>query len=157
MRRIIVRWLAGTLALIFLTLGGCGKPKPPSFTEAEGTVMLDGKPLPFAFVEFMPNLPKFGAEYNSSATTDENGHYRLVSGHEQQPGAAIGKHRVVIREAPAPQDMRGMDGDSQERYARYVAGLKNRPIPENYGTAATTPLSVEVTADKKTYDFQLTR
>src|SRR5262245_6228695 len=123
MRTILARWLIGLLVMVPLTLGGCAKPKPPSFTEAEGTIMRDGKPLPFAYVEFRPNRPKFGAEYNSAATTDENGRYRLISGHEQQPGAAVGKHRVVIREAPAPQEMRGMDGDSQERYARYVAGL----------------------------------
>jgi hypothetical protein len=157
MRRILANAFAGTLALTVLALGGCNKVRPPTLTEVEGTVLLDGKPLPNAQVEFQPDLPKFRAEYNSYATTDDNGHFQMVCAHMQTPGAAIGKHRVLVSEPPAPKEFRGMDGESQERYARYVDGLKNRPIPPQYGAANTTPLNIEVKAGQKTYDINLSR
>ncbi|HEV3143192.1 MAG TPA: hypothetical protein VGZ47_04835, partial [Gemmataceae bacterium] len=146
MWRIWSRSLPGLFLLVAILVAGCAKRQPPPCTEAEGTVWLDDQPLPFVQVEFIPDLPKFKGELNSMATTDENGHYRLTCGYKDQPGAVIARHRVVIREAPAPREMRGMDGDSQERYARYVTGLKNRPVSQVYGTASTTPLIVEVTA-----------
>jgi hypothetical protein len=150
--RSIPTWLLAGLVLLV----GCAG-SPPPVTEAEGTVLLDGNPLPFAQVEFLPELSRFGAEMNSTATTDEKGHYRLICGYKQQPGAVVGKHRVLIREAPTPAEYRGMSGEKQEAAARYAAGLKNRPIPGQYSTAATTTLTVDVTAAKKTYDFDLKR
>jgi hypothetical protein len=157
MRQALIRALSCSCLLGVLTLIGCNQAKPPTITTVEGTVLLDGKPLPNAQVEFQPNLPKFGAEYNSYATTDENGRFQLVCAHMQTPGAAIGKHRVLISEPPTPSELRGMDGDSQERYAKYVSGLQNRPIPSKFAAANTTPLNVDVTSDKKTYDFNLSR
>jgi len=156
MRRNLRQLLAGLLLLATGTLCGCAK-SPPPMTEVEGTVTLDGQPLPFALVEFQPDLAKFGAELNSSATTDEKGFYRLTCHYNQQPGAAVGKHRVVISDTPTPEEYRSQEPEVQAKLARYRAGLKNRPIPKTYSRAGTTDLTVEVTADKKTYDLQLTR
>jgi hypothetical protein len=145
------------LLLIFmgtasLVLPGCGKPKPPPIVPAEGTVYLDGKPLPFARVTFMPMLENFGAEYNSMAITDENGHFVLTCTLQNQPGAAAGKHQVLVGEH-TPGEMRG----KQQDLADYTAKLKNRPIPPDYAVLSKALLSVEVKAGETVYDLQLTR
>jgi hypothetical protein len=149
--------IAPALALcVALALSGCRKVPPP-VTEAEGTVLLDGKPLPQAQVEFVPELRNFGAEMNSTGVTDDQGHFQLTCTYNQQAGAAVGKHHVLVMEAPVPADMRGMDARSQAKLAQYQAKLKNRPIPDPYGTLGRTPLVVDVKAGEKTYDLQLKR
>ena len=145
------RWLA---AVGLTVIAGCA-PRPPAVVAVEGTVTLDGAPLPLARVEFVPDLKHFGAEYNSSAVTDETGHFVLVCALGQQPGAAVGTHRVLVSEH-TPDDLRGMSGETQARLAAYLARLKNRPIPEQYGTLGKTPLTVEVKGSG-TYDLKLTR
>ncbi|HLW67660.1 MAG TPA: DUF6795 domain-containing protein [Gemmataceae bacterium] len=157
MRRTFRPVFCALFGLAVLTLCSCGKTRPPSLTEVEGMVLLNGKPLPNAQVEFQPELPKWKGEYNSFATTDENGHFQMVCGHMQQAGAAVGKHRVLVSEPPVPSEYRSLDGQTREKYTRYLAGLQNRPIPPEYGTANTTPLTIEVTADKKTYNLDLKR
>jgi len=138
-----------------LLLAGCARP--PSFTPVEGTVLLNDKPLPNARVEFVPDLSRYGAEYNASGITDENGRFTLSGTYKGEPGGPVGKCRVVVTEAPAPADTRGMDGASQERFAKYVQGLKNRPIPETYGAVGSTPLTVDVKPDQKDYAINLKR
>jgi hypothetical protein len=141
--------------LVAGALAGC-KPVPPPVVEAEGTVTLDGAPLPFAYVQFVPDLKHFGAELNSGGLTDEQGHFVLTCVTRSQPGAVVAKHHVLVTES-TPADMRGMDEKSQERLAAYQAKLKNRPIPGVYATLSKTPLEIEVKSDQKTYDLKLTR
>jgi hypothetical protein len=50
-----------------------------------------------------------------------------------------------------------MSQRAQEGYARHLKGLKNRPIPEWYGSAVKTPLIIEVTTAQKDYTLKLTR
>jgi hypothetical protein len=137
------------LCAVFAT--GCGKTPPP-FTEVEGTLLLDNQPLPFAQVEFFPELTRFGAEMNSSAVTDEKGRFKLVNA-QGQAGAAVGSHRVVVIEGPGPETGR-MD---QNRLAEHSKKLTNRPIPATYGNYSQTPLRVDVKADQKTYTLNMTR
>jgi hypothetical protein len=145
----------GSVLLLALLLVGC-KKTPPPVVEAEGTVTLDGQPLPAAYVQFIPDLKDFGAELNSGAVTDDQGHFSLTCITGAQPGAVVTKHHVIVLEA-TPEDMRGMDERSQEKLAAYRARLKNRPIPDVYASLSKTPLLVEVKADQKVYDLKLTR
>lgn len=138
-----------------LLLAGCA-PKVPPVVPASGTVYLDGQPLPFVRVEFVPTLDHFGAETNSSAVTDENGHFTLLCAHQQQPGAVVARHKVLVIEH-IPDEMRGMDARSQDRLSKYLTTLKNRPIPELYGSVGRTTLVVEVREGQAIYDLQLTR
>src|SRR5437870_12181738 len=84
------------LALALLTLG-CSK-SPPPITEVEGVVLLNDQPLPFAQLQFMPELSNFGAEQASTATTDEQGKFRLTCNRNGEPGAVVAKHRVIVTE-----------------------------------------------------------
>lgn len=144
--------LATGLILAFAV--GCAKA-PPSVVEVSGVVLIDGKPLPKAKVEFVPQLKDFGAQYNSVGITDDQGRFTLTCG-IQQPGAVVGQHIVLIDDH-IPGDFRRADGETQARQAQYLASLKNRPIPDEYKSLAKSPLHVEVTADKKEYELKLSR
>lgn len=154
MRRLIVLILRAAVLAVVLFLVGCAK-KPPSFTAAEGSVKYLGQPLAHVQVQFIPMLADFGAEFNSVGITDENGHFTLSCG--DQPGAAVCKHRVVIAEGPLPAAARGQTEKAQATFSEYMSKLKNRPIPAKYATVSQTPLEVEVSADKSTYDLELSR
>jgi hypothetical protein len=140
------------LVVLGIAALGCAKTPPP-VTTVEGTVLLDGKPLPFAMVQFMPDTADFGAELNSTGVTDEMGHFTLTCTRQNEPGAVVGKHRVVVIEGPVPGDIRR----NQDKAAEYQNKLKNRPIPAAYGTFSQTPIIIEVTADKKDYTVKMTR
>jgi hypothetical protein len=152
MKRSFILWLvlAGCLAL-----SGC-KKSPPPVVEVSGRVMLNGKPLPHAEVQFVPELKDFGAEVNSAGVTDEKGEFTLTCALKSQPGAVVGTHRVLVLES-TPEDARGMDAASQTRLARHQASLANRPIPPDYGNFAKTPVRVSVEKGKKTYEIELKR
>lgn len=154
-----IRFRAVILRLVLLLLplaGGCA-PTPPPMTPVEGVVLLDGEPLPSALVEFAPDLEQFGAEMNSSGITDEKGQFQLTCLLKSEPGAVIGKHRVVVTDAPPPAGARGPSQTAQQKMREYQKSLKNRPIPKVYSAIGSTPLTVEVTADQKVYTLKLTR
>jgi hypothetical protein len=145
------RTAALALALgVAVFLPGCA-PKPPALVPVEGTVYLDGEPLPLAQIEFVPELKDFGAEYTSTAVTDEKGHFVLQCS-LGQPGAAVATHRVVVTEH-VPDEIR----TNQTKQAEYLAKQKNRPIPDQYGVLVKSPLRVEVKSGQATYDLQLKR
>jgi hypothetical protein len=152
----IARALGGLVLGAALCLSGCARVPPP-VVEVEGTVYLDGKPLPQAQVQFIPELQGFGAEMNSSAVTDDKGRFQLTCTFQDQPGAVVAKHHVLVSDPPTPEEYRSQDERTQARFAQYLAKLKNRPIPPDYATFSKTPLVVEVKAGQKTYDLQLTR
>jgi len=142
-------------AVLAAAVAGCGK-RPPQFTAVSGVVLLDGKPLPKAKIEFQPELDNFGAEMNSSAVTDDDGKFTLLRNGTTEPGAAVCKHRVLITELPTPGEFRSQDPAVQARLAQYKASLKNRPIPATYSSPITT-IEIEVTTDQHDYKIELTR
>jgi hypothetical protein len=154
MRRIPAPLAALGLALA-LSSAGCNRIPP--FTEVEGKVLLNNKPLPNAKVEFVPDLPGLEGQLISVGVTDARGEFRLTCAHQSKSGAAVSKHRVVVTEGPSPQGTRGLDAASQRRYAAYREKLVNRPIPPAYGALTTTPLVVEVKPEQKVYTLHLKR
>jgi hypothetical protein len=127
--------------LVFAALAGaagCGKTWSQN-TSVEGTVKLDGTPVPNASIQFVPDDPTSQGPM-STGTTDDKGHFQLACSNGK-PGAVIGKHNVVVlvgrTETGAP--------------ASHVA------IPAVYKLASQTPAQVDVTADNHTYDVELKR
>src|SRR5207245_7871287 len=89
-------WVSLVLALL---LAGCGGGRSYETVPVSGRVTLDGKPLANAMVTFAPmaGAGTKDAQPSSVDTTDENGHYSLVLNDEgHQPGAVVGKHKVII-------------------------------------------------------------
>jgi hypothetical protein len=137
----------GLVLLPILVLVGCSRA--PSYTQnesVEGTVTLDGQPVANVVVQFVPNIDPEVQAPMSSGSTDEKGHFRLTCDNKR-PGAVVGKHNVVV--------LAGRAGAADEDEAK--GGQRGKGIPAVYGVAAKTPLKIEVTADRHTYDLPLTR
>jgi hypothetical protein len=147
------RRLAG---LILLAACGCSG-KTASYTDTvEGVVTIDEVPLPGVSVQFMPDLGADVKATPSSATTDEKGHYRLTRNDNSNPGAAIGKHRVVIFPG-RPAGAVDREDDKADPKAKARPAAAGVTVPGVYMAAAQTPLVIEVKADQKTYDLKLSR
>ncbi len=138
-KRAVFALLAGILVLV----AGCSSEV---FTEtAEGTVTLDGAPLADVHVEFIPDVPEGTKANGSSAVTDGKGFFRLTRNDNQRPGALVGKHHVVVYPGRAAQDKDDM------------TPAKSVQVPAIYSNAAKTPLIVEVTQHRKTYEVRLNK
>jgi hypothetical protein len=134
---------------LLLTASGCGKALV--FNDSvDGTVKLDGKPLGSAYIQFVPDEPGIKAP-GSSGFTDENGHYRLTR-EGGESGALVGHHRVVLVRGREANRALGEKPDATETAK---AKKDRRPIPTVYMMASQTPLKVEVTAEKHTYDLEM--
>jgi hypothetical protein len=142
------------LAGIALAIAGCGKPEPPARVPVSGLVTIEGKPVPSAMVTFYPAFDGFGGELIAEGVSDAEGRYTLACG--LGPGACVGKHKVTVSDAPTPEDARDQSVEAQRRMQAFLRSLTNRPIGAAFGTLATTPLEVEVTAAGGTYDLKLT-
>ena len=141
-----------TLTLLALCGAYCaaGCSSGPRLAEVKGTVRLNGKPLPKVMVEFVPDAPT-GAR--STGTTDEHGQYTLVCD-DQQPGAIVGPHRVLLHDL-------AVFGDKVHGRKWEQVGTKGGPpeiksrIPPRYESASSTPLKKEVKPEPQTIDLDV--
>ncbi len=142
---------AAAIAIAALLQAGCSS-QPPAIIPAEGTVLLNGQPLPHAQVDFVPMIQGFGAEYIATATTDEKGRFKLTC-NGGVPGACACENRVTVIEGPFPENVRG----NQTAEGRFLNTLSNRPIPIVYSSVANTPLIITVSAERTDYTLELKR
>jgi hypothetical protein len=150
MIRKILFTVAGA-ALVSLAVG-CPKAPPPPIVEAEGVVRLDGKPLNGAAVRFLPMID-YGPEYTAVGVTDESGRFKLTC--NGRPGACACENRVIVAEADIPPKLQSEN--AQAELAGYFKALGSRPLPEKYANLVESPLTADVKAGKKEYDFDLKR
>src|SRR5438445_4217547 len=111
---------AATLLVAVLLVSGCSKPPPP-IVPAGGVILLNGQPLPNAYVQFVPTAEGVGSDYIATGTSDEKGHFELTC--KGQPGAAACATMVLVIDAPVPGEVRG----NQSAEAKNAASQKNRP------------------------------
>lgn len=118
----------GAMVVLWAAMAsGCGGART---APVSGTVNLDGKPLAGATVSFTPLAGDAGGVGGSAGKTDEQGRYTLRTIVEDRPGAAVGKHRVVInlyKENPNNPDQAGKE-----------------LVPARYSNNAKSELSCEV-------------
>jgi hypothetical protein len=145
------RVFGAAVVLTVVLLAGC-RPAAPTIVTVEGDVLLDGAPLPKAKVRFSPRIEQ-SSEYIAEGVTDDKGHFILNC--HGQPGACVGENLVTVTEDEIPEHLTPENARSQLQ--AYLKSLKNRPIPEVYGNAAQSPLTVTVTADRKEYKIELKR
>jgi hypothetical protein len=137
------RTAAGALVCLLAALPGCtGKPSVGFSDNVEGTLTLDGAPLPGAHVEFIPDVDAAAKAPSSGGTTDAKGVFRLTRNDNGKPGAAVCAHRVVVY----PGRPEGKERDAAPPL-----------VPAAYMNAAKTPLRVEVTAGPTTCTVKMTR
>jgi hypothetical protein len=124
----------------------------PPFAEVSGVVLLDGKPMPDAIVQFIPELDKNTNGPTSSGNTDEEGRFRLKSDDKYgKDGAVVGFHRVVVQDTRSIAPPRHLWADRMKRPATPPSRISNR-----YGEALKTPLRQEVKAGPQTITLELT-
>lgn len=128
-RDIAGTWLLGAAMII-----GCGKSDVP-LAYVEGTVLLDGQPLPNAIVEFQPDGP-VGKVRPSIGETGSDGKYKLRFSRDRW-GAIVGDHKVLITTF-SPSG----DGRFKER------------VPATYNAATTLRRTVERKTNWLDFDLQ---
>lgn len=116
-------WL-GVAALGLLAAAGCGGR---GFAEVTGTVLIDGAPLPGAFVTFVPEGPD---AVRGVGSTNDAGRYRVI-----RPGGKIG----------------AMIGTNR---VRVTGGDAGRALPPQYNTQTT--LRCDVKRGANVYDIEIT-
>jgi len=118
--------------VIFVSLAAisCG---PANVAKVKGKVTLDGKPLENADITFYPEEKGL---VSSNGTTNAEGVYEL-NYDSQTKGAALGKHKVLIR-LGVPEEM---------------PDVKPKPLPAIYNKETT--LTAEVVAGDNAFDFDL--
>lgn len=129
---------------VLLTFSGCGKSTVP-MVEVTGIVMLDGKPLADAKVNFVATPGKEKASVQDSiAVTDQNGAFTLQGVHGDK-GAMPGKHKVIIsklvskdgKPLPVESDPALLLGKSKEllpkKYSHVMDSELTADVPEKGG------------------------
>lgn len=138
-----MRIVGGVLVLTSLLCLGCGDSGPDR-GYVEGTVTMDGEPLPDAVVTFQPEdtgRPSYGR-------TDENGEYELQYTSDKK-GALVGSHRVSISTHERGGSAEGGYGADE------AGGAKGSPekVPAQYNY--DTELRETVESGNNTIDFEL--
>lgn len=113
-----------------------------------GTVKLDGKPLVRAVIMFIPTTTGQGAE--STAVTDEHGHYELKMG-TRDTGPMPGEHQVVINKFVLP-DGSDIPADST---AAPIDINAHELLPPIYSDAQATQLKETVPQTGGVINFDL--
>ena len=134
-------------ALVFLTGTACNSN--PQFVEVSGVVKLNGKPMPEALVEFLPDPAQGTHGPRASGTTDGEGRFRLARDDEQD-GAVVGFHRVLI------QDARTFPPARNRWSGGKLPVMPPSRISARYANASDTPLRQEVKTGQPTIILEIT-
>ena len=113
----------------FVLLTGCGSRLP----LVEGTVTLDGDPVPDARIVF-----ESPGAATATAKTDEDGHFTVVTASEQ--GMAEGSYKVTV-----------------SAYKKGEGGYPtpNLATPKKYNSTETSGLTADIVAGKNTVELEL--
>jgi hypothetical protein len=134
------RFLIPTVLLSVFMLG-CGDGGPP-LARVEGTVSVDGVPLSYATLTFMPE-----SGTTSYGATDKNGKYSLMFT-DTKYGAMLGKHFVEIEAAKVSKEQA-----AELRSQGMEVVQSNIDIPKQYKQRGA--LTAEVKSGKNEINFEL--
>jgi hypothetical protein len=115
-----------------------------------GSVLLDGKPVPDAVVNFYPKSPGGGTNF---ALTDAEGHFE-VKPDKARRTLSPGSYNVLIRKY-APRDSKHASPESRE----FILGIGNvrNTLPERYSSEKAPLLTAEIKpGDNVLPPFELT-
>jgi hypothetical protein len=148
----MTRFVFGAAALLMaVALTGC-TTKPPPIVPVEGVVLLDGAPLPKVKVLFFPQGKFDASQHVAQGVTDDEGRFKLTC--LGQDGACACENIVTIMD-DVPEELSA--SSARQKYYEYMNSLKNRPVPAQLRSAATSPARVTVTAGQKEYKIELQR
>ena len=148
----MTRIILGAAAALAVALTGCAA-KPPAIVPVEGVVLLDGAPLPKVRLLFFPQAGfEEASEYVAQGVTDDQGRFKLTC--HGKDGACACENIVAVMD-DIPEELSA--SSARERYYEYMKSLKNRPVPDELRSAATSPARVTVSAGQKEYHVELRR
>jgi len=105
------------LAVLCLTIAGCGGPERPELVPVSGVVLdKDGKPVVGAEVSFHNG----DAPRAAVGTTDSEGKFQLTS-FDEGDGAIPGDHKISIAKTQTDAAISG--ADAEDPSAAYAAGM----------------------------------
>jgi len=133
--------------------GGCDSaPSGPPVVPAEGTVLLDDKPLSGANVTFNPQGETRG-DRASYGKTEANGKFAVASPDGKRKGTAVGSYQVIINKLVKPD---GSDFVPDPNAGPEDTGGFREALPNIYSDPAHTTLKAEVPAGgTKSLEFKL--
>jgi hypothetical protein len=132
-------WLRLLFLFIVLALAGCGGSRT---SPVDGVVLLDGKPLAGATIQFVPQ----GSGRDATGESDKNGQFTM-STFEPRDGAVPGTYKVVISQPLGTADTAtyGSSDDAMSAAAKSKPAKTPGPaFPLQYTRPDTTPLTQEV-------------
>jgi len=139
------RLLCGLLGLSVTVCAGCGGVK---YEPVQGVITFNGKPLDNSQVQFLPDPQEKSKGPRSTGVSDKEGRFKLVA-EDGQPGAVVGKHRVLVQDLNQWEGIRPGREDSNKP-------LKPSRIPMKYTDVVQTPLKVEVKPGGGSIELKLT-
>jgi hypothetical protein len=152
-------WLAIVLAVP--TVSGCGGGGNPKTYRVQGTIKLNGQPLPNASVTF---VPVGGNGKQAVGTTDDAGSYMLGT-YATGDGAVAGDYKVVVKYTEVPEvelavdkdgkpDLKGMFTGFEKASRQKKKSVPKFVVPAKYGVPEKTDLFAKVPGND-TMDFDL--
>jgi hypothetical protein len=124
------RFALGATGCLALALTGCGGP-----VAVQGTVTMNGKPLPGAMVVFIPE----GGGPEAGAMTDGEGNFHLSG--MKTDGSLPGEYRVTVSKKDWPP---GVTPPEPTKMTFASVLQKRETVPHRYTVQDKTPLHVQV-------------
>jgi hypothetical protein len=137
--------------MTFCLLAGCG-PSRPTTVPVSGRVTWQGKPVVEGRITFYPTAGR-----PATAAIGPDGVYHLRT-FEANDGAVPGKHCVTIeaKHVSRPKQPKSIEQEMREGFAPDDREPKVEwLVPEKYSQQSTSPLTAEVTGERKSIDFAL--
>lgn len=153
--RLVGLGLVATLLIGVAVVAGCGGGagyEGPERVAVQGTVTLDGNPLPYGTITFLGS----GDSARGASARIENGSYSIP----EEKGPNVAKYRVTIfGHGKAPTKSPVAPGEEEEDVEVLGEGggeseLGPQIVPGKYNSETT--LEVEITSGPNTHDFSLT-
>ena len=136
---------------------GCFGPGVPDIVPAGGIVTINGTPLANVEVRFVPQHPGLDGNYVAKGVSDADGKFNLVLPGKTESGVCACAHRVIVLEGPMPDEAYGQSEAAQMLALKFMATLKDRPLPKIYESLSESPLLITVVPDQREYKLELTR
>jgi hypothetical protein len=130
-----------SVAVVLIAAVGCDKG--PNVYAVTGKVTIKGNPAP---ENTRVNFEPVGDGELAAGMVDASGNYKLYYGNEGREGAMPGKYKVYL--APDASSEAYMSGPPSGVPGMPSAG----PIPKEYLSGASSPLTVEVPESDTTID-----
>jgi hypothetical protein len=151
------------LLMIFLATGCGGPARPegmPRLYPASVTVVQEGTPLAGAMVQLVSDEPEL-SRWGPSGITDAAG-VAVLKTNGTYDGAPLGKFKAIVSKRerephPNPEWANLPDGDPNFQKYRQ-AEMKRKTfnyVEPKYSSIADSPLTLEITADGKTYSLDV--